>query len=270
MLSTGPEVRRYNRLVDHARIHDQRRLTEALNKDSLVRKKEYPTESSSKPRECGLELQEQRKKLNGSSSPRFLLLLGLFSTSKNPFARARAGHEDLRGDKLLLDTFQLERDTRTWWESVEATKADVQFTWNKFKEAFNAKYFSERVQERKATEFSALNQRSLSVAEYEAQFSRLICYANHLVNTERMKAKRFLNGLKPQYITQLGPLDIQTYVEMVKMAQLLEDATDYIERIKGRFIKKEMTPSSSSSKPTNGKKRPFSITEGSSQEKKPK
>ncbi|MQL94747.1 hypothetical protein Taro_027408 [Colocasia esculenta] len=36
----------YNRLVDHVGIHDQRRLTEALCKSSLVRRKEYPTESS--------------------------------------------------------------------------------------------------------------------------------------------------------------------------------------------------------------------------------
>ncbi|MQL67886.1 hypothetical protein Taro_000173 [Colocasia esculenta] len=45
----------------------------------------------------GLELQERRKKLDGSSSPRFLLLLGLFSTSKNHFTRARVDHKDLRG-----------------------------------------------------------------------------------------------------------------------------------------------------------------------------
>ncbi|MQM02464.1 hypothetical protein Taro_035232 [Colocasia esculenta] len=44
-------IARYNRLVDHVGIHGQRRLTEALNKDSLVRQKEYPTESSSKSRE---------------------------------------------------------------------------------------------------------------------------------------------------------------------------------------------------------------------------
>ncbi|MQL94498.1 hypothetical protein Taro_027154 [Colocasia esculenta] len=41
----------YNQLVDHVGIHGQRRLTEALNKDSLVRQKEYPTKSSSKSRE---------------------------------------------------------------------------------------------------------------------------------------------------------------------------------------------------------------------------
>ncbi|MQM15516.1 hypothetical protein Taro_048463 [Colocasia esculenta] len=45
------DVLGYNRLVDHVGIHGQRRLTEALIKDSLVRQKEYPTESSSKSRE---------------------------------------------------------------------------------------------------------------------------------------------------------------------------------------------------------------------------
>ncbi|MQM17621.1 hypothetical protein Taro_050593 [Colocasia esculenta] len=108
------------------------------------------------------------------------------------------------------------------------------------------------------------------MAEYEAQFSRLACYAEHLVNTERMKSKRFLNGLRLQYITQLAPLDIQTYAEMVKKAQLLEDATNFTDRIKGKFVKKEMTSGPSLAKLTNGKKRPFYITEVPNQERKPK
>ncbi|MQM02580.1 hypothetical protein Taro_035348 [Colocasia esculenta] len=57
---------------------------------------------------------------------------------------------------------------------------------------------------------------------------------------------------------------------MVKRAQLLEDATDFTDRIKGKFIKKEVTSGQSSAKPTNGKKCPFNITEGSSQERKSK
>ncbi|MQL99819.1 hypothetical protein Taro_032549 [Colocasia esculenta] len=56
---------------------------------------------------------------------------------------------------------------------------------------------------------------------------------------------------------------------MVKKAQLLEDATDFTEHIKGRMVKKEQT-SGVPSKPTNGKKRPLSITDGPSQEWKPK
>ncbi|MQM10367.1 hypothetical protein Taro_043261, partial [Colocasia esculenta] len=129
------------------------------------------------------------------------------------------------GDKLLVATFQLEKDACAW---------------------------------------------NLTMAEYEAQFSRLAHYVAHLVNTERMKAKRFLNGLKPQYITQLAPLDIQTYGEMVKKAQLLEDATDFTDRIKGMFMKKELTSGQSSTSRNSGKKRPLNPIEGPSQERKPK
>ncbi|MQM06249.1 hypothetical protein Taro_039068 [Colocasia esculenta] len=51
MIERESQVLGYNQLVDHVGIHGQRRLTEALNKDSLVRQKEHPTESSSKSRE---------------------------------------------------------------------------------------------------------------------------------------------------------------------------------------------------------------------------
>ncbi|MQL69747.1 hypothetical protein Taro_002045 [Colocasia esculenta] len=50
-IGVGTQVLGYNQLVGYVGIHGQRRLTEALNKDSLVRQKEYPTESSSKSRE---------------------------------------------------------------------------------------------------------------------------------------------------------------------------------------------------------------------------
>ncbi|MQM13509.1 hypothetical protein Taro_046437 [Colocasia esculenta] len=56
---------------------------------------------------------------------------------------------------------------------------------------------------------------------------------------------------------------------MVRRAQCLEDATELTERIKGRMFRKEQT-SGASSKPTNGKKRPLSITDRPSQERKPK
>ncbi|MQL68889.1 hypothetical protein Taro_001165 [Colocasia esculenta] len=110
---------------------------------------------------------------------------------------------------------------------------------NKFKEYFNNKYFSDRVQERKAAEFTNLKQRSLSIAEYEAQFSKLARYAPHLVQTERLKAKRFMSTLRPQYITQLGPMDLQTYPEMVRKALLLKDSLAIVETIRSSVVSKE-------------------------------
>ncbi|MQM15627.1 hypothetical protein Taro_048573 [Colocasia esculenta] len=71
-----------------------------------------------------------------------------------------------------------------------------------------------------------------------------------------MKVKRFLNGLRPQFITQLAPMDIQTYADMVKKAQLLEDAMETAERIMGRPAKREQVSSTERYQPTIGKKRP--------------
>ncbi|MQM15112.1 hypothetical protein Taro_048051 [Colocasia esculenta] len=71
-----------------------------------------------------------------------------------------------------------------------------------------------------------------------------------------MKEKHFLNGLRPQFITQLALMDIQTYADMVKKAQLLEDAMKTTERIAGKFVKKEQVSSTGRYQPTIGKKRP--------------
>ncbi|MQM10467.1 hypothetical protein Taro_043361 [Colocasia esculenta] len=57
---------------------------------------------------------------------------------------------------------------------------------------------------------------------------------------------------------------------MVKKAQLLEDATDFTDRIKGKLVKKELTSGQSSARPNNGKKHPLNLTKGPSQERKPK
>ncbi|MQL69216.1 hypothetical protein Taro_001514 [Colocasia esculenta] len=78
----------------------------------------------------------------------------------------------------------------------------------------------------------------MSMAEYEAQFARLAMYAPHLVGTERLKANRFMDGLRPMFIEKLGPHNIQTYTEMVQRAQLVEDTMAKVEGIKGKDISK--------------------------------
>ncbi|MQL95725.1 hypothetical protein Taro_028391 [Colocasia esculenta] len=93
-------------------------------------------------------------------------------------------------------------------------------------------------------EFAALKQKGMSMAEYEAQFTRLAVYAPHLVGTERLKANRFMDGLRPMFIERLGPHNIQTYTEMVQRAQLVEDTMAKVEGMRGKdnskpvFIKK--------------------------------
>ncbi|MQM15777.1 hypothetical protein Taro_048729 [Colocasia esculenta] len=88
--------------------------------------------------------------------------------------------------------------------------------------------------EKKAAEFAALKQKGISVAEYEAQFARLAVYAPHFVGTERLKANRFMDGLRPMFIERLGPHNIQTYTEMVQRAHLVEDTMAKVEGMRGK------------------------------------
>ena len=166
-------------------------------------------------------------------------------------------------EKVLLATFQLEKDARAWWEATEVTLPNRQVTWAEFLDHFNSKYFSDRIKEIKAAEFASLVQRNLSVAEYEAKFARLSKYAPHLIPNDRTKATRFMRGLKPEYISSLMHLDIANYAEMVRKAQLCEDATELSNNIKTRaaaskqrFMQKEQAKTVTNFRPFNGQKRP--------------
>ncbi|MQM20103.1 hypothetical protein Taro_053118, partial [Colocasia esculenta] len=101
-------------------------------------------------------------------------------------------------EKVVLATFQFTKDARAWWKATSAHLPNVgELEWAGFLEIFRGKYFSERVKEKKAAEFAALKNKGMFVAEYEAQFARLAVYAPHLVGTERLKANRFMDGLRP-------------------------------------------------------------------------
>ena len=45
--------------------------------------------------------------------------------------------------------------------------------------------------------FVHLEQRDLTVAQYEAKFTELSCFAPQLIATEEEKALKFQDGLKP-------------------------------------------------------------------------
>ncbi|MQM21921.1 hypothetical protein Taro_054968 [Colocasia esculenta] len=140
-------------------------------------------------------------------------------------------------EKVVLATFQFTKDARAWWKATSAHLPNVaELEWAGFLEIFQGKYFSERVKEKKAAEFAALKQKGMTVAEYEAQFVRLAVYAPHLVGTERLKANRFMDGLRPMFIERLGPHNIQTYTEMVQRAQLVEDTMAKVEGMRGKDI----------------------------------
>ncbi|MQL68335.1 hypothetical protein Taro_000607 [Colocasia esculenta] len=52
-------------------------------------------------------------------------------------------------EKVLLATFQLDRDARAWWETASRQLPNINIEWDEFLELFNTKYFSKGNREKK-------------------------------------------------------------------------------------------------------------------------
>ena len=69
-------------------------------------------------------------------------------------------------------------------------------------------------------EFVRLEQRDLTVAQYEAKFTELSCFAPQLIATEEEKALKFQDGLKPYLKNKISILKLGVYLEVVDRALL--------------------------------------------------
>ena len=127
-------------------------------------------------------------------------------------------------DKVSRATYMLQGDAYDWWLMTKRQHADnaEPFTWKKFQEAFYAKYFPKSVHQEKEREFTHLEQRNKTVAEYEAEFARLAKFAPSLVATEEGRVRRFEEGLRPRIKEQVIPFELTKYGDVVSKELLVE------------------------------------------------
>ena len=78
--------------------------------------------------------------------------------------------------------------------------------WSEFYNAFVERFMPESLREAKAREFELLKQtEGMSVLDYDTKFNQLVRYTPHMVITENMKVKRFVNDLE-EYLFGVVPL----------------------------------------------------------------
>ncbi|XP_070035395.1 uncharacterized protein [Nicotiana tomentosiformis] len=65
-------------------------------------------------------------------------------------------------------------------------------TWPKFKEGFRAMFLPSSRMDELRRQFKHLKQGTMSVTEYEMEFTKLAKYAPNLILTEREKVRRFI------------------------------------------------------------------------------
>ena len=71
-------------------------------------------------------------------------------------------------------------------------------------------------------EFVLLEQRDLTVAQYEAKFTELSRFVPQLIATEEEKALKFQDGLKPYLKNKISILKLGVYLEVVDRALIAE------------------------------------------------
>ncbi|XP_057785468.1 uncharacterized protein LOC131003008 [Salvia miltiorrhiza] len=123
--------------------------------------------------------------------------------------------------KVSCATFQFTEDAGHWWRSYKNGMTEAQrqgLTWNRFKEVVMDKYFPRSYRNQKQAEFLDLKQGTMSVTEYERKFNLLARYATRMVNTEDLKADRFLRGLRPEIRGILAGQEIVDYGLAVRRA----------------------------------------------------
>ena len=131
--------------------------------------------------------------------------------------------------------------------SFEKSKDSKSHAWEFFVQEFRAKYVTKMYKDSKWKKFLNLKQRSLSVAEYEKEFSHLSKYAPELVFTKAFRCRQFEDGLHDSIKRYLAPM---TSLQTVDFYQLVQAAMK-VERLetssKERFQKNKFSRGVSSS-----------------------
>ncbi|XP_028123103.1 uncharacterized protein LOC114320179 [Camellia sinensis] len=122
--------------------------------------------------------------------------------------------------KVLLATYTLKDEARRWWLLV--WNGNENMSWAQFNTIFYDKYFPQCFRDRKVSESQELKQGRMSVAEYEAKFTKFATFAPHMVDTDYKKARKFESGLDLDILDQVGVMNLPTYVNVLDRALMAE------------------------------------------------
>ena len=104
--------------------------------------------------------------------------------------------------------------------SLKSPRIPNPLTWEFFVQKFRAKYFTEMYRDSKWKQFLNLKQMSLSVAEYEKEFSHLSKYEPKLVLTEAFRCRQFEDGLHDSIKRYLAPMTSLQTVDFISWSKL--------------------------------------------------
>ncbi|XP_028099027.1 uncharacterized protein LOC114298613 [Camellia sinensis] len=141
--------------------------------------------------------------------------------------------------KVIYATFMLQGIANDWWQMEKRIhEHDANpYTWERFKNAFNEKYFPRSVRLQKQRKFSKLEQGNKTVAEYEAKFTKL---------------SKFASAFEADEDSKVVPFELPTFGVVLNKALLVESGLTRAQEEKEENYKKR--PSSTNFQTNNSSK----------------
>ena len=125
--------------------------------------------------------------------------------------------------KMPYAKFQLEESADDWWKNERALLLEA-VDWNGFKPLFYKNYFPKATRDKMLGQLWALKQGGRTVAEYEAEFNRLMKFAPAgIKQDEETKVQKFRDGLNLELQLDTQNLEAVTLRDIVNKAKATEE-----------------------------------------------
>ena len=118
----------------------------------------------------------------------------------------------------------MEDRAKDWWDAVDRRYPDG-ITWDQFQQEFTDRFFPQSHKDSKIEEFFRLEQKNMSVSDYEKRFSKLVRLVSYIQADEVLKCKRFLSGLQHKIIVHLSVVPQNRFGDLVEAALRVEQST---------------------------------------------
>ena len=144
--------------------------------------------------------------------------------------------------KVLFSGLLMVARAKDWWEVIKR-RHPTGVAWDQFRQAFTDRFYPRSYQDAKIEEFFRLEQRSLTVTEYEQRFSELVKLVPMIQENEEHKCKRFMASLNSRIKVHLAWASQNNFGELVEAALRVERTVSVLTQ--GRPDSKRGAPSTS-------------------------
>ena len=146
--------------------------------------------------------------------------------------------------RVLFSSFLMEDRAKDWWDAVERRYPNG-ISWDQFQQEFTYRFFPQSHKDSKIDEFFRLEQKNMSVSDYEKKFSELVRLVPYIQADEAMKCKRFLVGLQHRIRVHLFTVPHNRFGDLVEAALRVEQSTTAMYQSRQESKSKRSAPGTS-------------------------